>query len=69
MVIYTIINRYMTDVDVKNIRRFEEELISFLNVSYPEIGKSIVESGELSSEMEDKLKEAIASFKKSFIAD
>lgn len=67
--IYAIINRFMTDVEVKNIRRFEEELVAYMKVTHPEIGKSILETGDLSADMEAKLKDAIVAFKKGFIAD
>ncbi|MBE0449882.1 MAG: F0F1 ATP synthase subunit alpha [Clostridia bacterium] len=66
MSIYTIVNRYMTDVDANQIRHFEAELIDFLDLNYPEIGKSIVESSELTNDMEEKLKSAITEFKKGF---
>lgn len=67
--IYTIINRYMADVEVKHLRRFEEELVAYMKVTHPEIGKSILETGDLSADMEVKLKDAIVAFKKGFIAD
>lgn len=66
MSIYAIVNRYMTDVDVNQIRRFETELLDFLDLNYPEIGKSIVEVNELTKDMEEKLQSAIIEFKKSF---
>lgn len=66
MSIYAIVNRYMIDVDANQIRRFEAELLDFLDLNYPEIGKSIVEVNELSKDMEEKLQSAITEFKKSF---
>ncbi|GAU75708.1 F0F1 ATP synthase subunit alpha [Fusibacter sp. 3D3] len=66
MMIYAVVNKYLMDVEVKDIRRFESEYIDFLDTNYPEIGKSIVEAGALSDEMEEKLKAAIAEFKASF---
>ncbi len=69
MAIYAIVNRYMTDIAVKNISRFESELIEFLNLNYPEIGKSIAEQGELTPEFEEKLKSAIVEFKAGFVVE
>jgi F-type H+-transporting ATPase subunit alpha len=66
MVIYAIVNRFMTDIETKDISKFEAGLIDFLGLNYPEIGKSIHETGELSAENEDKLKKAIVEFKASF---
>ena len=66
MMIYAVVNKYLMDVEVKDIGRFEAEYIEFLDTNYPEIGKSIVEASTLSDEMEEKLKAAIAEFKASF---
>ncbi|MBF4694540.1 F0F1 ATP synthase subunit alpha [Fusibacter ferrireducens] len=66
MMIYAVVNKYLMDVEVKDIRRFESEYMEFLNTNYPEIGKSIVEAGVLSDEMEEKLKAAIGEFKAGF---
>ncbi|MGX8796379.1 F0F1 ATP synthase subunit alpha [Fusibacter sp. JL298sf-3] len=69
MGIYAIVNRYMADVEVKNISLFEKELLAYLDVNHPEIGKSIVETGQLSEEMEEKLKNGIETFKKTFTVE
>lgn len=67
--IYTIVNKYMTDIPVSEIRRFEAELIDYMDLNAPEIGKSVLEHGELTKEMEEKLKSMITEFKKSFKVD
>lgn len=69
MVIYAIVNRFMTDIETKNISQFEAGLIDYLGLTYPEIGKSIYETGELSAENEEKLKKAIVEFKASFVVE
>jgi F-type H+-transporting ATPase subunit alpha len=69
LVIYAVVNKYMADIAVKDIHKFEKELISYLDVNAPEIGKSITETGKLSEEMEEKLKASIQSFKASFVVD
>ncbi len=66
MMIYAVVNKYLMDVDVKDIRKFEAEYLEFLDLNYSEIGKSIVSTGALSEEMEEKLKAAIGEFKASF---
>ncbi len=67
MIIYAVVNRHMSDVDVDQITAFESGLREHLRVQHPEIGQSIVESGVISDEMDQKLVAAIAEFKKSFI--
>lgn len=69
MTIYAIVNRYMSDIEPKHITKFEAGLLEFLNQSYPEIGKSIKETGDMSSEIEEMLKKAIVEFKASFVAE
>lgn len=69
MVIYAIVNRYMTDIETKDISKFEAGLVEFLTVNYPEIGRAIMETGELNAENEDQLKKAIIEFKASFVVE
>jgi F0F1-type ATP synthase alpha subunit len=40
-----------------------------MDLNAPEIGKSVLEHGELTKEMEEKLKSMITEFKKSFKVD
>ena len=69
MTIYAIVNRYMSDIEPKHITKFEAGLLEFLNQGYPEIGKSIKETGDMASEIEETLKKAIVEFKASFVAE
>jgi len=66
MIIYTVINGYLDDIPVDNIERFEKEFLSYMNTNFPEIVTSINEKGELSDEIEEKMKKNIIDFKKSF---
>lgn len=66
MVIYAIINRYMSDVPVNQISNFESGLIAYLDANTPEVGKGIAETGVLSEENETSLKKAIEAFKAEF---
>ncbi|MDN5351673.1 MAG: F-type H+/Na+-transporting ATPase subunit alpha [Clostridiales bacterium] len=68
MAIYAIVNRYMADIDPSDIRAFETGLVDYLDMHHPEVGKSILETGVLSAEMEEKLKEGITAFKATFKA-
>ena len=64
-----IVNRFMSDVEVKHIAKFESGLIDFLTLNYPEIGKEIINTGVMSAEAEENLKKAIQEFKASFVAE
>lgn len=64
MVIYAATNNYLADIPVEEIKTFEKDFIDYMRTQNPEIGKSISETGKLSSETEERLKDAIDKFKK-----
>ncbi|SHH82220.1 ATP synthase F1 subcomplex alpha subunit [Caloranaerobacter azorensis DSM 13643] len=66
MIIYAVTKKYLTDIPLDKIKDFEKEFLNFMDNNYPEVGNSIVETGELSEEMEERLKGAIEEFKKNF---
>ena len=66
IIIYVATNKYLLDVPVADITRFEKELFEFLDTKYPEIPGSISEEKVISDETETKLKAAIEEFKKTF---
>ena len=66
MIIYAAINKYLADIPVPQIKRFEKEFLNFMDTQYAEVGKNIKSSGKLDESTEEKLKAAIAEFKKIF---
>ena len=66
MIIYAATNKYLLDVAVEDITRFESEFFTFIDTKYPEIPASIAETKVISEEMESKLKKAIVEFKGQF---
>ena len=66
MIIYAATNKYLLDVEVENITRFEEEFFAYIDTKYPEIPASIADTKVISEEMEDRLKKAIVEFKAQF---
>lgn len=66
MIIYAVTKKYLADVEIERIREFEEEFIKYMNTNYPEVGKGIRETKDLTKEIEDKLVEGLKEFKKSF---
>jgi F-type H+/Na+-transporting ATPase subunit alpha len=65
-IIYAAVNNLLDDIAVDKIAAFESELHKFMDNTYPEIGQTIAKTKELSKESEEKLKNAILQFKKSF---
>ena len=66
MIIYAATNKYLLDVAVDNITRFEDEFFAYIDTKYPEIPASIADTKVISEEMEDRLKKAIVEFKAQF---
>jgi F-type H+-transporting ATPase subunit alpha len=66
IIIYTAVNGLLDDIAIDRIAAFELELHKFMDITYPDIGQAIAKTKELSKESEDKLKNAILQFKKSF---
>ena len=66
IIIYAATNKYLLDVAVENITRFEDELFTFIDTKYPEIPASIADTKVISEETESKLKKAIVEFKGQF---
>src|SRR5205085_12237174 len=64
--VYTATGGYLDDLPVEDAKRFVEELAGFLDTRHAEIPRKIRESGALSDETEQALREAIAEFKETF---
>jgi F-type H+-transporting ATPase subunit alpha len=56
----------LDSVDLKQVRRFEEEFLAMLEQKHPEIFSSIAEKGSLESDIASKLKDVAQKFVASF---
>ena len=66
IIIYAATNKYLLDIAVEDITRFESELFTFIDTKYPEIPASIADTKVISEETEETLKNAIVEFKGQF---
>ena len=66
IIIYVATNKYLLDVPVDDITRFEKEFFEFLDTKYAEIPRAIAEEKVISDEVEEKLVKAINEFKTQF---
>lgn len=66
IIIFAATNKYLLDVPVEDITRFETEFFEFLDTKYPEIPSSIAEEKVISEEIEGKLRKAIEECKAQF---
>ena len=66
IIIYVVTNKYLLDVAVEDITRFETEFFEFLDTKYPEVPSAIAKNKEINDETDAKLKKAIEEFKAQF---
>ena len=67
IIIYAVTKKYLLDVPVADITRFEKELFEFIDTKYAEIPNGIAQEKTISDDMEQKLNAAIVEFKKNFV--
>jgi len=66
LVIWAATNGYIDDVPIEDVRRFESELLQFVENSHPGLLQAIKEKKALSDEIVADLKQALADFKESW---
>jgi F-type H+-transporting ATPase subunit alpha len=66
LIIYVATNKYLLDVPVADITRFEKEFFEFLDTKYPDIPAAIAKEKAISDDTDTKLKKAIEEFKAQF---
>ncbi|WP_455539768.1 F0F1 ATP synthase subunit alpha [Terrisporobacter sp.] len=65
MIIFAVINNFLEDIPVSNVKRFEKELYRFVDENYPEISNKILSAEDFSSDLTN----AIVEFKKMFVVE
>ncbi len=66
IIIYAATRRYLLDIPVADVLRFEKELFEFLDTKYPEIPETIAAEKQISDDTDAALQKAIQEFKESF---
>ena len=66
IIIYVATNKYLLDIPVEDITRFEREFFEFLDTKYPDVPSAIAQEKVISEDTETKLKKAIDEFKAQF---
>ncbi|MBQ2846352.1 MAG: F0F1 ATP synthase subunit alpha, partial [Firmicutes bacterium] len=62
MIIFAVINKYLADIPVNKVGKFEKDFLEFMDSHHAEIGKTIVAEGKITDETEQKLRAAIEEF-------
>ena len=66
-IIFAVVNNMLREIPVADIHRFEEELFEYLTAVKGDLLASIRETGELTPETTEQLKESVLSVKEKFI--
>ena len=66
MILYAAINGYIDDIPTEKVITFEKGFQQFMEAQYPGVGETIAKTKVLDDATEEKLKTAVAEFKKTF---
>jgi F-type H+-transporting ATPase subunit alpha len=69
ILLYCATHKYLTDIPVSHVRKFNMELLQYIKENFPQAGNAIKETGVLSSETEDILQQAIEKFSRKYIEE
>ena len=67
LILYAVVNDFLSDIDVSDIRKFEAEFLEYADTHYRDLLKEIVEVGALTDEIKVKIENSILEFKKIFL--
>ena len=68
-ILYATVNDFLSDIKVKDIRRFEDEFLEYMDTHHRDILKQIVVDKQLTNELKDGIEKSIIEFKKEFLKD
>jgi len=68
LILFALTNGYLDDVKIKDIAKFEEQYLEFMNASRTKIVKELESEKDISEGLDKKIKKAIEDFKKRFSA-
>lgn len=66
IIIFVVTNKYLLDIPVEDITRFEKDFFEFLDTKYPDVPSAIAQDKEINEETDGKLRKAIEEFKAQF---
>lgn len=69
IILYAAVNDFLSDIKVKDIRRFEQELLEYVDTHHREVEKSIITEKTLTDEIKKQLEVVIVEFKKIFLQE
>ena len=67
VIIYAVVNNYLKNIRVEDIAEFEKDLFVYIDETHPDIFFSIRETGELTKENEQAIKDVLAEYSQKFL--
>lgn len=69
VILYATLNDFLSDIRVKDIRRFEDEFLEFMDTHHRDLLKQIIDEKQLSDNLKENIEKCIIEFKKEFLKD
>lgn len=69
VILYATLNDFLSDIRVKDIRRFEDEFLEFMDTHHRDVLKQIINEKQLSDNLKENIEKCIIEFKKEFLKD
>lgn len=69
VILYAAVNDFLSDIKVSDIRKFESQLLEYMDTHQRELLKQIVDEKVLTDQIKTKLEEAIMDYKKVFLQE
>ena len=69
VILYATLNDFLSDIKVKDIRRFEDEFLEFMDTHHRDVLKQIIDEKQLSDNLKENIEKCIIEFKKEFLKD
>ena len=69
LILYAITNDFLSDINIKDIRKFEEEFLEYMDTHHREILRRIIIEKQLNDELKEEIEKCIVEFKKEFLKD
>lgn len=69
IILYAAVNDFLSDIKVSKIRKFEKDLLEFMDTHHREVLKAIIDEKVLTDEIKQHIEECIVEFKKIFLQD
>lgn len=69
VILYATLNDFLSDIRVKDIRRFEDQFLEFIDTHHRDVLKQIIDEKQLSDNLKENIEKCIIEFKKEFLKD